>query len=202
MAQICDFKIILPAFAEAFTRAEKLSRNDYLMTVALLASISNHASSVIYMIEKVFTALNYDNYTIKTLDNMRHSRRDGHWVGGDRIHTIFIGKQAIAKFRLCGNPEGEKRHYKVTTFDITELTILDMLELSDTERQTHTSRKRKRQRHDSLRLPTAQGRPKIDVVAVRLGDKPSLTFRIKMVIEKLFNPGMSVNLNHPNVDCA
>ena len=158
MAQIFDFKIILPAFAEAFTKAEKLSRNDYLMTVTLLTSVPHWGSSMEYMMDNdSFPALKYDNYRIETRNENRKTPK-GQYVYGIKSYTIFIGKQEVAKFK----------DFKMTTSHITEPTVLDMLELSDTERQTYTSLERIWQRRASLCLPTAQGRPEIDVVAVRL----------------------------------
>ncbi|KAL8919485.1 MAG: hypothetical protein Q9208_006770 [Pyrenodesmia sp. 3 TL-2023] len=158
MAQIFDFQIILPAFAEAFTRAEKLSRNDYLMTVTLLTSVPHYGSSLEYMLHNdSFPALKYDNYKIETRNEVRKTPK-GQYIYGIKSYAIFIGTQEVANFK----------DFKMTTSNITEPTVLDMLELSDTERHTYTSRERKRQRRASLHLPTAQGRPQIDVVAVRL----------------------------------
>lgn len=39
MANTFDFKLIIPGFADSFSAAEKLGRNDCLLTVALLAEI-------------------------------------------------------------------------------------------------------------------------------------------------------------------
>ncbi|KAL8876478.1 MAG: hypothetical protein Q9198_005333 [Flavoplaca austrocitrina] len=163
IAQVFDFKIILPAFAEAFTRAEKLSRNDYLLTVVLLASNRHYGPIVEYSMETMFTALRYDNYRIKTRDNEKFSRK-GRYISGKEIHTIFIGEKQIAGIQRIR--KSYHKDYRIWTSVITEPTILDMLELSDTERQTYASRKE--ERRASICLPTEQGRTPIDVVAVRL----------------------------------
>jgi hypothetical protein len=66
IAQIFDFRFIIPAFADAFTKAEKLSRNGHLTTMVLLAGTSNYGYNLNYGTWNDFTILKYDKYRFET----------------------------------------------------------------------------------------------------------------------------------------
>jgi hypothetical protein len=104
MADIHDFKFIVPPLADVFTAAEKLPANDYLLMVALLLSDSQLGSIREYDVEGSFLKLPYYNFQIdssvinkeRSLTNMddftvKH-------VEHTEVHVIRSGGKKVATF--------------------------------------------------------------------------------------------------------
>ncbi|KAF2689180.1 hypothetical protein K458DRAFT_383838 [Lentithecium fluviatile CBS 122367] len=66
MVNIHDFKFILPVLAVVFVAAEQLDRNDYLLTVALMASASTPENAQEYVAGGSFARLPYTKLSIRS----------------------------------------------------------------------------------------------------------------------------------------
>ena len=101
MAQIHDFKFIVPGFSDAFESAESLSRNDYLLTVSLLvAGASTSGDTRQYRISMDFTKMSYEKYEFRTQARCENIYFEGGGTDTRRVerHTVFLGGKAIADF--------------------------------------------------------------------------------------------------------
>lgn len=88
MAQIFDVEFMIPPLADAVARAEKLSRNDYLMTVLVLLSCMDGESQLGNVTKRKFlTQLQYNRYRFK-----KGMRRESSY------YNLFLGEQMIAMF--------------------------------------------------------------------------------------------------------
>jgi hypothetical protein len=97
MAQIFDFKFIIPAFADALTKAEKLSRNGHLTIMVLLVGTSNYGYSLNFGTWNDFTTLKYDKYRFETWIKKRYDSK-GRYEGYEEIHRMFLGKKELPSF--------------------------------------------------------------------------------------------------------
>ncbi|KAL1602460.1 hypothetical protein SLS60_005876 [Paraconiothyrium brasiliense] len=137
MADIHDFKFIIPPLWGIFTAAESLPASDYLLTIALLLSASSHGRAREYVVEGSFLALPYTKFQIKSsVTNKERSITDIDEFAVKRIehtevHEICAGSLKLATF--------EYRHerwrkalvprYTVTLVPDMEQVIFAMLDL-------------------------------------------------------------------------
>lgn len=139
MANIHDFKYIVPSMAQIFIAAEKLPSNDYLLTVALMLTPSQNYGRVgDYTIEGRFLALDYTKFMITSVvtDKERNiTDRDGHTVKHiehNELHEIYAGEEKIATL-TCHHTHWKKTFtptYTLTVVPDMHRCILEMLGLT------------------------------------------------------------------------
>jgi hypothetical protein len=104
MADIHDFKFIVPPLADVFTAAEKLPANDYLLMVALLLSDSQLGSIREYDVQGSFLRLPYSNFQIHSSVTNKEgtlTNRDNFTVKHvehTEVHEISSGGKKVATF--------------------------------------------------------------------------------------------------------
>ncbi|OAG11192.1 uncharacterized protein CC84DRAFT_1158787 [Paraphaeosphaeria sporulosa] len=104
MTDIHDFKFIIPPLAEAFTAAEKLPPNDYLLTIALLLSNSQWGGIREYDVEGAFLGLPYTKYQVRSFVSNKEramTSADNYTVKHiehTEMHEIRLGDEKIATF--------------------------------------------------------------------------------------------------------
>ncbi|KAJ4348585.1 uncharacterized protein N0V89_009963 [Didymosphaeria variabile] len=163
MADIHDFKFIIPPLWGIFTAAESLPPSDYLLTVALLLSASSYGRTREYVVEGAFLTLPYTKFQIKSLvTNKERTITDMDEfmvkrVEHTEVHEICAGSVKLATF--------EYRHerwrkslvprYTVTLAPDMEKGIFAMLELGPEARSLYLGLEIERVAmlgdHDSIR---------------------------------------------------
>ncbi|CAO2649122.1 Nn.00g100710.m01.CDS01 [Neocucurbitaria sp. VM-36] len=126
MADIHDFKFIYPMLADPLIAAEQLDQNDYLLTVALLATASMYGRTQRFLVEPTFTMLSYKKF--KILSSLREEHSQGRTFSShDEAHEIHWKGVKLATLR-----------YHEEVFHPDEMTLYTPRLACDIERQIFT----------------------------------------------------------------
>lgn len=138
MAQIFDFKFIIPGFIEVFAMAETLPRNDYLLTVALLAGALEFGNNRAYFICNTFAKSCYLHYNIQSSTSERDVHSDEEAYDDVCVGTEYHVTDTIL---LQGKTIAVVEHY-YTIYPVRGTSQLgpDMLACAIIERDLHVFR--------------------------------------------------------------
>ena len=176
MARVTDFKFIIPPLAKVLLAAERLQRNDYLLTVALLANAVNYESDSLTQVTDSFVDLLYHQYRIKSNTYTRVSNpaawrpdhEDDSITVLKELHNVYLQGQLVATFSNQKDP-AEHEHvpdYHLITYPITEPIILKMLGLHAAARSQYFDQEESRRAFFS-RL-SERKKPQLNIVALRV----------------------------------
>lgn len=180
MTNIFDFKLIIPTLGCILTTAERLGRNDYLLTVALLSSSSKYTNG--HKVTGKFMGLAYRFYQIlgeninESTPQLRSSQRNGEYKFKEinsgtnymETHTVLVGGQRVAEFNCYeqGWHPQSTMEYSLRVFPTAERAIFDMLRLDEVAYKRYVSRKE--DLCSDLHMSRFQEGPGLEVVAVDL----------------------------------
>lgn len=154
MTSISDFKFILPAYAQVFITAEKQewSRNDYLLTAAILSQVTSGDMGRNHWVE--IASMKFDRYT------REYKRVSSNWTD----QHIFLRGVHIATLVDYENEWTGTDRIELKGLPNAERIIFEALGL------TSEYKKNMKERHDSLKLhrQTTAPLPKVEIVSVDL----------------------------------
>jgi hypothetical protein len=156
MYSVSDFRFILPEFERVLTAAhQQMSRNDYLLTAAILTSAYAKDSKV------------NASSDIEPLSFVRYSRRAAPGGTYDTNQDILLDGKQVATWFHHYNMATSNHHCRLEAQKDAERSIFEALGLSKTEYEQYAGRRE--QRRLSLQLPEEGVRyPDVEVVTVEL----------------------------------
>jgi len=157
MYSVSDFRFILPEHTRILTAAyEQMSRNDYLLTAAILSSV--HARDSKVNSSSDIAPLKFDKYT-------RCPAPGGTY---DSNEDIFVDGNKVATWLHHYNLATSNHHCRLEVMPNAERAIFAALGVSETEYQEYAVREE--QRRLTLQLPEdcTAPLPKLEVVSIDL----------------------------------
>lgn len=125
MANTYNFKFIIPVLAEMFPATEQLDRNDYILTVALVASAFTAGMFQEYALGSSFAILPYTKFQIQsciTDEEYEVEDRDEYFhsfIKHVEVHTIYLGSAAAKLATLeCKNSHWKEGYVERYTFTL------------------------------------------------------------------------------------
>ncbi|KAF2649465.1 hypothetical protein K491DRAFT_683842 [Lophiostoma macrostomum CBS 122681] len=175
MTDIHDFKFILPMLADVLVAAEQLERNDYLLTVALLASASRHGRVQEYVIDGAFTRLPYRKLRIwsrvknkEWYDTVARTKSSFQvFIQRDEIHRVFWHDHELATLEYHEKDwrKDDIPQYTLRLAQDMERRVFEMLELDSEAFSQFVVRENERRAY--MGDPDLVAGPKIKVVEIR-----------------------------------
>jgi hypothetical protein len=157
MHSVSDFKVIMPAFAQLLTAAyEQMTRNDYLLTAAILCQVYRLDSTV--NASANIAPLKFDRYT-------RSAASGGMY---DTNEEIFLDGTKIATWLYHYNLYTINHRCQLGTLPNAERIIFAALGLTDSDYQEYTAQEKTRRASLLVGYESGAPLPKLEIVSFNL----------------------------------
>lgn len=160
MSSVSDFKFIIPAYSRVLAAAfEKMTRNDYLLTAAILCG----AYEPTRKLWSDITALKFDQYNFSLITNPPDY--GSSWT----VKGIFLNGTKIAHWEQKYNMIYDYEWYIFRTLPNSERVIFTALGMTDSDYREFVAREQTR--HACLHLSEDKSSaplPQVEIVSVRL----------------------------------
>ncbi|KAL1637224.1 hypothetical protein SLS58_009411 [Diplodia intermedia] len=165
MSSVADFKLIIPTYANILSVAyARMSRNDYLLTVAILCRFHGAPGSIIgeWGEPRNIQYLTYDRYEFDLVDPEPQEYFNSSWLS----YSIHLDEVHVASWQHKGNRPEMGDRYLFNPSPDAEVLIFTALGLSESEYRDFVAKEG--ERHASLTLDHAKWLPAPAVEVVEL----------------------------------